>query len=557
MNIQKKVITVFIISLVASVFAGVFIFVAVRQTRENISKLTLTNDIRTEIFRRANLLDEYLLFRGERSREQWVLDSQIIGRLLEAAKKKFTEPDEQAILVLLEKNNSIIKQTGAQIFENYSAQPNLTATARDLEVRLVSRLLIARSDMVDQANQLEVKARENITALQQRLGLSVGLLVAVLFIIILLNLTWIRTILKKLEEAGAKNRAMLSSLGEGVIGVDLSGKIILINQAANLMLGWRQEEIAGTVLAETVPIEDEKGNLIAPEKRPMSAAFTKGLTTSTSVVDSIYYYVRKDKTKFPVAISVQPILLNGKVIGAVEAFRDITKEKDIDRAKSEFVSLVSHQLRTPLSAVNWYTEMLLAGDAGDVNSRQKTYLEEIHTGSQLMVDMVNTFLSVSRLELGTFAIEPEPTDIVALTQSVIVEQKPQIKNKKIKISVASKKIPLINADPKLLRMVVQNLLSNAIKYTPKYGKVDFSLSLDKEKKNVIMKISDTGYGIPQDQQDRIFSKLFRASNVKKKDTSGTGLGLYIVKSIVDRSGGKIWFESEEGKGTTFYVTLPR
>ena len=350
---------------------------------------------------------------------------------------------------------------------------------------------------------------------------------------------------------------MLSSLGEGVIGVDLSGKIILINQAANLMLGWRQEEIAGTVLAETVPIEDEKGNLIAPEKRPMSAAFTKGLTTSTSVVDSIYYYVRKDKTKFPVAISVQPILLNGKVIGAVEAFRDITKEKDIDRAKSEFVSLVSHQLRTPLSAVNWYTEMLLAGDAGDVNSRQKTYLEEIHTGSQLMVDMVNTFLSVSRLELGTFAIEPEPTDIVALTQSVIVEQKPQIKNKKIKISVASKKIPLINADPKLLRMVVQNLLSNAIKYTPKYGKVDFSLSLDKEKKNVIMKISDTGYGIPQDQQDRIFSKLFRASNVKKKDTSGTGLGLYIVKSIVDRSGGKIWFESEEGKGTTFYVTLPR
>ncbi len=116
----------------------------------------------------------------------------------------------------------------------------------------------------------------------------------------------------------------------------------------------------------------------------------------------------------------------------------------------------------------------------------------------------------------------------------------------------------MQADPKLLRMVVQNILSNAVKYTPEGGKIELSISLA-DKKNILLKISDTGYGIPKNQQDRIFTKLFRADNVRDKDTDGTGLGLYIVKSIVENSGGKIWFKSsgeEENSGTTFYVELP-
>jgi signal transduction histidine kinase len=173
-----------------------------------------------------------------------------------------------------------------------------------------------------------------------------------------------------------------------------------------------------------------------------------------------------------------------------------------------------------------------------------------------MVDLVNTLLDVSRIELGTFDGESKPTNIVSLVESVVDEQKLQIDEKNLKVScVLEAHIPLIQADPKLLRMVVQNLLSNSIKYTPEGGEIAVSLFLD-DMKNVILKISDTGYGIPKNQQDKIFTKLFRADNVIGKDTEGTGLGLYIAKSIVDQTGGALWFDSEENKGTTFFALLP-
>ncbi|MEK7461966.1 MAG: HAMP domain-containing sensor histidine kinase, partial [Patescibacteria group bacterium] len=243
------------------------------------------------------------------------------------------------------------------------------------------------------------------------------------------------------------------------------------------------------------------------------------------------------------------------IVGAVEVFRDITKEKGIDKAKTEFVSLASHQLRTPLSTVNWYSEMLLTGDVGEISAEQKMYLEEIYKGNQRMVDLVNTLLDVSRIELGTFDGESKPTNIVGLVESVVDEQKLQVAEKKLKIScIFAVNIPLIQVDPKLLRMVIQNLLSNSIKYTPERGRIEVALLLD-DKKNVIFKITDTGYGIPKNQYDKIFTKLFRADNVIGKDTEGTGLGLYIAKSIVEQSGGKLWFESEENKGSTFYASL--
>jgi signal transduction histidine kinase len=259
------------------------------------------------------------------------------------------------------------------------------------------------------------------------------------------------------------------------------------------------------------------------------------------------------------AIMATPVILDGKVIGTIKIFRDITDEREIDKAKTEFVSLASHQLRTPLSAVNWYAEMLLAGDAGEMNEKQKKYLNEVYRSNQRMVELVNALLDVSSLELGTFMIEPKSTDICKLAKDVIGEQKAEITAKKLSFSFLCKKRKVcMLVDPKHLRMVMQNILSNAVKYTPEGGKIIFSIS-PADKKNILLKVSDTGYGIPKHQQDKIFTKLFRADNVRDKDTNGTGLGLYIVKSIVENSGGKVWFKSsgEEGnKGTVFYVTLP-
>jgi PAS domain S-box-containing protein len=336
--------------------------------------------------------------------------------------------------------------------------------------------------------------------------------------------------------------------------VDKEGKISYINKSFEEMLGWKPEEILGKTMVDVVPREDMNGIGVSFKERIL----TQVLAGQKFVVDltNPFYYIRKDKSRFPASSIVAPVILDKKIVGAVEVFRDITKEKEIDKAKTEFVSLASHQLRTPLSTVNWYSEMLLTGDVGEVTPDQKRYLEEIYNGNQRMVDLVNTLLDVSRIELGTFFVESKPTDVVKLAQSVIDEQKLQIDEKHIVLSSSFEKdVPLIHTDPKLLRMVLQNLLSNAVKYTPDRGTIAISLSLD-TKKNVLLKIADTGYGIPADQQDKIFTKLFRADNVIGKDTEGTGLGLYIAKSIIEQSGGKLWFESEENKGTIFYATLP-
>jgi signal transduction histidine kinase len=253
---------------------------------------------------------------------------------------------------------------------------------------------------------------------------------------------------------------------------------------------------------------------------------------------------------------IAPVVLNSKIVGAVEVFRDITREREMDKAKTEFVSLASHQLRTPLSAVNWYSEMLLAGDAGSVTPEQRKYIEEIYHGNLRMVDLVNTLLDVSRIELGTFTMESKPIDIIKLTKEIISEHKLHISEKKIHFSSSfEKNFFNIQIDPKILSMVIHNLLSNAIKYTAPQGKVHISLSF-KRKGYVLLKCSDTGYGIPKAQQDKIFTKLFRADNVIGKDTQGTGLGLYIAKSIVEQCGGKIWFTSKENKGTVFFAELP-
>ncbi|MEI7690808.1 MAG: ATP-binding protein [bacterium] len=264
---------------------------------------------------------------------------------------------------------------------------------------------------------------------------------------------------------------------------------------------------------------------------------------------------RKDGDEYEVAASITPILDEfDNVIFFVAIERDITKAKSIDRAKTEFVSLASHQLRTPLSAINWYTEMLIKGDAGPINKEQEDYLGEIARGNKRMVDLVNSLLNTSRLELGTFEINPEPTDLKQIAQEEIVEMKQVILDKKLKIVEDYDITSKISVDPRLLRIFFQNLISNAVKYTPENGKITIEIKL--EDPNVRITVADTGYGIPNDQQDKVFSKLFRADNIRALDTEGTGLGLYIIKSILDASGGQIDFTSKENEGTTFNILIP-
>ena len=298
--------------------------------------------------------------------------------------------------------------------------------------------------------------------------------------------------------------------------------------------------------------KSHKRILIIEDERPMA----KTLKARQEVLNQQrdIEYVRKDGTRFPVAISVSPMAVGGELIGAVEVFRDITKEQQVDKAKTEFVSLASHQLRTPLTAISWYTEMLLTDDKKGLSDTQEDYLNEVRLATERMIDLVNALLNVSRIELGTYAVEPVELDVKKVLQDVIRDVGVLAKDRKVSLVTDDARAPdRYLTDPNLLGMVFQNLISNALKYTPE-GTVTVRVYADDTWLNI--EVEDTGYGIPDDQRDQIFTKLFRADNVKAQDTTGTGLGLYIIKAVIEEVGGSIRFESEEGKGTTFFVRLP-
>jgi PAS domain S-box-containing protein len=366
------------------------------------------------------------------------------------------------------------------------------------------------------------------------------------------------TILTELEDEKEKSDLLASDLekfqravanaSDHIVITDQDGYIVYANASVERITGFKPDEILG-----------QKAGSKQNWGGQMSPAFYKKMWNIIKVQKSSFSgevtNMHKNGEKYNVFATITPIFnKDDEVQFYLGIERDITKEKEIDQAKTEFVSLASHQLRTPLSAINWYTEMLLEGDAGKLNEEQRNYLMEIYAGNQRMVDLVTSLLNVSRLELGTFTIEPEPFQINDLAADAIKELHPLISTKSIQLNTEFAKMPLINVDKKLTYIIFQNLLSNAFKYTPNGGSV--LLKIQKKGIYATITIADTGMGIPKEQQPHIFEKLFRASNAKESVTEGTGLGLYIIKSILDHTGGKIDFSSEIGKGSTFTVKIP-
>ncbi|MEI7718875.1 MAG: ATP-binding protein [archaeon] len=369
---------------------------------------------------------------------------------------------------------------------------------------------------------------------------------------------------ESLAEDLEKFKLAVDNVSDHIVITDQDGIVIYANRAVETITGFRLEEAigkkAGSLWKLPMPLEYYKNlwNVIKDQKK----VFTSEIQNK-----------RKSGEIYTAIISISSVLNDkGDILYFVAVERDITKEKEIDKAKTELISLASHQLRTPLSSINWYAEMLLAGDAGVISDEQKKYITEIAIGNKRMVDLVDDLLNVSRLDMGTFKVEAKLVNVLELVKSVLSESKPDILTKKLVIEeIYGKDIPEFSADEKLLRMIFQNLVSNAVKYTPPSGTIKISIlkfnfnninngedfggkRINEE--SLVFSVSDTGMGIPANQQDKIFSKLFRADNAKELETEGTGLGLYVVKSIINQSSGLVWFKSEESKGTTFYVAFP-
>lgn len=345
-----------------------------------------------------------------------------------------------------------------------------------------------------------------------------------------------------------KFKLAVEQASDHIIITDTDGIIIYANKAVQKITGFNRSEILG-----------KKAGSAKLWGGQMSAEFYKKLWQTIKIKKQVFHGElrnrRKNGEEYIALSSISPVIdANGKVNYFVGLERDISVAKSIDRAKTEFVSLASHQLRTPLAAINWYSEMLLAGDVGKISLHQKNYLNEIKEANQRMTILVNTFLNISRIEMGTLAIEPQPCQLADLSREVVKELSAKILQKNIKLVENYDKLPLVNLDKKLVSIIFQNFLSNAIKYSPDNSIVEVSLVL--EKRRVIFSVQDKGIGIPEDQKSKIFEKLFRASNVRLQDTDGTGLGLYLSKAIADNFGAKVWFQSKENQGSTFFVSLP-
>lgn len=228
--------------------------------------------------------------------------------------------------------------------------------------------------------------------------------------------------------------------------------------------------------------------------------------------------------------------------------------KELDRQKDELLSIVSHQLATPVSSVRYYLEMLQDGDFGELTKEQKGHILTMHGVIANLSDLVSMILDVSRIQLGKIKIEKQELDLNSFFKEILDVIEPKAKEKGVKFTISKpESLPQAQLDKRHTRMTIENLLSNAVKYTPEGGEVKCTIRIDGNRLHC--EVKDTGCGIPKSDQDKIFGKLFRASNVRNA-VDGNGFGLYVAKGAVDAQGGKIWFESEESKGTTFYLRLP-
>jgi len=430
-----------------------------------------------------------------------------------------------------------IRKDGSIITINYTGTPlmkggkvvGVTGVARDItkEEEMNRALELARKELEQTNTELEEKQKAVLNVLE--------------------DIQEEKKSTEKIARDLKKFELAVENATDHIIITDPDAKIIYANRATQKLTGFSKEEILG-----------QNPRLWGKQMNP---GFYKKLWKTIKIDKKPFVgeIINKNKKgeRYEAAVRISPVLdAKGNVIFFVGLERDITAQKKAERSKTEFVSLASHQLQTPLTSVKWNAELILESNEENHNltPKQLVYAKDLYNSTIRTIELVNALLNVSSIELGTINVDPEPTDIKSICMSCADEIQKEALDENIKIETFyDPDLPLINTDPIFFRMIIVNLLSNAVKYTNPGGSV--KLEAMKEEKSVIIKVSDTGVGIPKEQQSKIYTKFFRADNAQVL-SEGSGLGLYIVKSVLEKTGGKIWFESEEGKGTSFFIELP-
>ena len=344
--------------------------------------------------------------------------------------------------------------------------------------------------------------------------------------------------------------ALFMSIGEGAIVTDTNAHISRVNQTALRILGYSEKEIIGKWFPSVVIAEDEQGRELASIERPMGQAFLTGKSVSARI-----YYRRKDGSRIPVFLTVSPVMMKSKPVGAIEVFRDISTELALERAKDEFVAIASHQLRTPATAVKQYVGLLLEGYSDPLTDNQRLFLERAYESNERQLHIVQEILKITQLDLEKVVLKIDDYDIREIIRQAVATVQNNFDRKQQKIVIKEPAEPLyVKADREQLRVAVENLLENASNYT--WPGKSITVTSRQLKDRVRVSIKDQGVGIEPEDFPKLFQKFSRIPNPLSVEIGGTGLGLYWAAKIIHMHGGYIHVASAAGKGTTFTINLP-
>ena len=366
----------------------------------------------------------------------------------------------------------------------------------------------------------------------------------------------------ELEEANSairieKERAegilrFLQSIGEAVYATDLDRKIIFVNKTAAEYIGKPPEEIIGTHTTDHFSIESEDAHGFNRQVPIRTVIESRKMVTFPN-----HTFAVKGEEKIPIVGTTSPIIdETGAMQGVIVIFQDVTEKYALEQMKDRFISVAAHQLRTPIGSMRWSMELLREGNFGKLTKAALMAIEQLYENSARLLNLINSLLDVSRIDQGRIQEDASWVDLSVLIRKVIKTLSGEAQQRGIDITFTDSKrvLPEVYIIEDHIFEAIENLISNALRYNRIPGNV--VIQADVSDDNLEVRVSDTGIGIPKEDQGKIFSKFFRASNAVRSFTDGSGLGLSVVKSYVEESGGTVSFTSEEGVGTTFLVKLP-
>jgi signal transduction histidine kinase len=345
----------------------------------------------------------------------------------------------------------------------------------------------------------------------------------------------------------ALNRAVLDSTREGITMVDLSGRLVFANRMMETFYASFGVPAEGTVW----------DRLIATAQKTTTpdtyiADFARIIDDPDLVYENEFTMADSGRSFRGVTEPVHDS--TGRLIGRIFSLREVSAEREADRAKDEFVASVSHELRTPLTSMFGFTEVLLGGDAGELTDDQRRYLEIVQRSTERLMRLVGDLLFIGQIDSGRLALEPRPTDMSAVAAQVVETARPLARMRGIDLVLQTDSVPELVADPARLAQLTDNLLSNALKFTPEGGRV--VVAVQRKAGWCVLEVADSGPGITEAERERVFERFFRSSEATEQAIQGTGLGLAISKAIVDAHRGTISLVEREGPGATFRVELP-